>query len=78
MLRHATKADLQFVHGLYQHETISPFIAYDPMPLKEFGPIYWDLLSAVDLRIFEVDGVTAGMAQIQWVDHRFVHSVHLG
>ncbi|MFP6857131.1 MAG: hypothetical protein VCA73_07665 [Roseibacillus sp.] len=66
MLRDATSADLEFVHGLYMHESINPFIAYDPMPLAEFLPIYRDLLEQVQFFLYEEEGQRCGMAQIHW------------
>ena len=44
----------------------NPFIAYDPMPLAEFLPIYRDLLEQVQFFICEEEGQRCGMAQIHW------------
>jgi putative acetyltransferase len=78
MLREATTSDLEFVHALYTHETISPYIAYDPMPLAEFAPIFDDLLGQVQFLIYQEEARPLGRAQIHWGTHRFVHSAHLG
>lgn len=78
MLRQATIEDLEFVHALYMHETINPYIAYDPMPVAEFEPVYQDLLEQAEFLIYEENGASVGTAQIRWGTHRFVHSAHLG
>lgn len=78
MLRAANIDDLPFVHALYMHETISPFMAFDPMPVGAFRPHFEELLESVQFLIYEEAGRRVAMGQIQWGTLRFVHSVHLG
>ena len=78
MLRDAALSDLKFVYDLYMDETVNPFTAYDPMPLSEFEPIFGELLEETQLLLWEFEGKTLGMVQIQRGIHRFTHSAHLG
>lgn len=78
MLRLATSEDLEFVHSLFMHESINPYLAFDPMPLEEFRPVYGDMLDEADVLIFEERDQPVGMAQIRWGTDRYAHSTHLG
>ena len=78
MLREAVRSNLEFVYDLYMDEIINPFIAYDPMPLPEFEPIFEQLLEETQLLLWEKEGEPLGMVQIQRGTHRFTHSAHLG
>lgn len=78
MIRAATAADLEFVHRLYNDESVNPFISYDPMPLAEFATEFQHLLTDVEIMIFEENGRPAGGCTVHRGSHRLRHSAHLG
>lgn len=60
MRRLATPQDLEAVFSIYMHESVVPFLGYDPMPLDEFRAIYKELVDSRSFHVYEVDGRVAG------------------
>lgn len=60
MRRLATPQDLEAVFSIYMHESVVPFLGYDPMPLDEFRAIYKELVDSCSFHVYEVDGRVAG------------------
>lgn len=77
MLRLATNEDLSFVHSLFMHEAINPFLAFDPSPLEDFRSAYLEMLAESEFLILERKGEPTGMGQIRWGTDRFAHSAQL-
>lgn len=78
MSRPATSNDLEFVHRLYMHESINPFISYDRMSLEEFAPEFQQLRDQTRVLIYEMNGTGAAIGTVQRGTHRMRHSAHLG
>jgi hypothetical protein len=40
MIRQATQKDFDFIYGLHVHPGVNRFLFYEPMPAKEFMPLF--------------------------------------
>ena len=78
MVRKATKEDFNFFYRLYMHPKVNPYLLYEPMEVKEFVPIYEDLLRDEVLWVYEVEGKTVGMFKLVPLKHRTSHIAYLG
>ena len=78
MLRHALPNDFNFVHALYMHPQVNPWLLYEPMDASEFMPVYEELLYRRVKYIFEIDGVPVGMCKLIPETHRSAHVLYLG
>ena len=78
MLQPATLQDAAYFYSLYMHPAINPYLLYDPMPEKDFQPVFEDLIQKGVLYIFIADGIAAGMCKIIPHAYRNAHMMYLG
>lgn len=78
MRRLATPADIDFVHAVYVHPQVSPYLTYEPMPLADFRPIFQELLASGCFYVYEVDGQPAGFYRALRYPGRVRHVACLG
>ncbi|RYE30380.1 MAG: GNAT family N-acetyltransferase, partial [Sphingobacteriales bacterium] len=78
MLRKALQQDLEFVYELYMHPAVNPYLLYEPMDLKEFMPIYNELLEKDLKYIYITDATPAGMVKIIPNIYRAAHVAYIG
>lgn len=64
MRRLAQPADQARVHAIHSHPQVSPFLTYEPMPLRDFGPIYDEMLASGAFYVWTVGGQVAGFYRI--------------
>ena len=78
MHRLATDDDLQAIFTIYMHESVVPFLGYDPMPLDKFRSVYAELTREKDFFVYEVNGTIAGFYKISRRPGRAHHVAYLG
>ena len=78
MVRHATIEDFDFIHGLYFHPHINPYLLYEMTESDNFKPIFADLLSKQIVYVFENDGQKIGMFKLYAHTYRSSHIAYLG
>lgn len=78
MLRKATANDLAFIHGLYMHPQINPWLLYEEMDLTTFKPVFTDLLEKDILYVYEHEGTPMGMCKLAPLTFRTSHIMYLG
>src|SRR4030095_1753453 len=78
MIRRMTRQDFDFVYELYMHPEVNKYLLYEPMPEKEFTPVFDDLLQKEVIYIFENNGSAAGMFKLIPYTYRASHVVYLG
>ena len=78
MKRRAREDDVRAVHAIYVHESVVPFLGYDPMPLEAFRPIFAALIVDEDFHVFEADGAVAGFYKLNRQKGRSAHVALLG
>lgn len=78
MVRHATTEDFDFIHGLYFHPHINPYLLYEMTESDNFKPIFADLLSKQIVYVFENDGKKIGMFKLYTHTYRSSHIAYLG
>jgi putative acetyltransferase len=60
------------------HDSVVPYLTYDPMPLEEFREIYAGLLRAGKFFIYELSGQVAGFYEASRYYGRAQHVAYLG
>lgn len=78
MTRAALPSDFAFVHGLYMHPQVNPYLLYEPMDSLAFQPIFDQLCDAGVLFVFEHQGAPVGMFKFVRQEHRCDHIAYLG
>jgi RimJ/RimL family protein N-acetyltransferase len=78
MRRLATINDLEEVFAIYMHETVVPYLSYDPMPLDDFRTIYESLVKRGTFFVYEMDGQVAGFYEASRYYGRAQHVAYLG
>ena len=79
MIRKATSKDKNFLHELYMHTSINPYLLYEPMDAVSFSPILDELLQKNQLHIyFTANNTAVGMFKLVPHTHRSAHIVYLG
>ena len=76
--RLAVANDLTAVYDLYMDEASNPFLTYDPMPKKEFEPLYHDLLNTKTLFVAVLANEVVATYRLISKTHRQAHVVYLG
>ena len=76
--RLATDGDLKTVYDIYMHESVVPFLGYDPMSLDTFKSVYTEFRSDNSFFIYEIDGAIAGFYKIFRRSGRTWHVAYLG
>lgn len=77
MLRLAKQSDLESVFTIYMHESVIPYMGYEPMPIKSFEPIFNELLNSKCFYLLEIDSVTKGFCRINCQNGRSSHVANL-
>ena len=78
MRRPATPQDIDQVFAIYSHETVVPYLTYEPMTHQDFRAVYQDLLSSGCFHLWEVDGELAGFYKATRYAGRARHVAMLG
>ena len=78
MRRLATIKDIEQVFEIYMHESVVPYLTYEPMPLDDFRPIYDEMLQRGNFFVYEVNGQIAGMYGAWRHIARAAHVAYLG
>ena len=78
MIRSAVYDDFDFIHDLYFHPDINPYLLYEMMEKPAFFPIFDDLMSKDCLFIFEANGQKVGMFKLYPLTYRTSHIAYLG
>ncbi|MGQ9426417.1 N-acetyltransferase family protein [Gilvimarinus sp. F26214L] len=78
MKRLAEISDQPAVFSIYMHESVVPYLGYDPMDQEAFGPIYRDLIADGTFYVYEVDGEVAGFYRSMRRAGRTRHVAMLG
>lgn len=78
MRRRATPPDIEAVYAIYSHESVVPFLTYDPMSLGEFEAIYAELVASGNFWVWTVDGAIAGFYRSTRYPGRVQHVALLG
>lgn len=79
MTRTAVKSDFDYFYGLYMHPQVNPFLLYEPMSVKEFGPVFNELQEKGYLYVYQdQEGVRVGMFKLVPQQYRNSHVVYLG
>lgn len=79
MIRIATTDDKSFLHELYMHASINPYLLYEPMDAVTFSPILEVLLQKNLLYIYyTAHNAAIGMFKLVPHTYRSAHIVYLG
>lgn len=78
MIRNITTNDFDYIHQLYMHPQVNPFLLYEQMDAVGFIPIFNELLAKNIIYIFSVDGRDVGMFKFIKQEHRNAHIAYLG
>lgn len=79
MHRKVTQNDLQFIHDLYMHPRVNPYLLYEPMNVEEFKPIFDKLLESEVKYIFmDKNSSSIGMFKLFPWTYRASHIAYLG
>ncbi len=77
-LRIATKCDIDRLYEIYSHESVSPYMGFDPCSQSEFAEIFDDFSSAGDLIVWEDERGVLAVCQRIRRRRRLRHSAYLG
>jgi putative acetyltransferase len=78
MHRLATLADLDAVYSIYMHESVVPYLGFDPMSLDDFGTVMSDLVESKSFYVVEGEGEVQGFYRVARNKGRSQHSAYLG
>ena len=78
MRRLVTPEDFDRVYDIYMHETVVPFLGFDPMPRERFSKVFDPLFESGCFYVYEVDGVVVGFYKAQRHLGRAAHVAYLG
>lgn len=73
MRRLATLEDKTRIHAIHNHPQVSPFLVYEPMSLRDFGPVYDEMLASGAFHVWVVAGRVAGFYRITRYPGRASH-----
>jgi putative acetyltransferase len=77
-MRLAVDSDIDEIYSIYSHESVSPYLAFDPCSSTEFLPVFEDLQSGGELLVFENENKIVGVCKIIRREHRLKHSAYIG
>jgi ribosomal protein S18 acetylase RimI-like enzyme len=77
MLRLAHHSDIEAVFAIYMHESVIPYLGYDPMPLEDFRPLFTELVKSRSFFVMERDGRVKGFCRASWHPGRAAHVAYL-
>jgi len=78
MRRLVSPGDFNRVYDIYMHETVVPFLGFDPMPREAFGKVFEPLFESGCFYVYEVDGMVMGFYKAQRHVGRTAHVAYLG
>jgi putative acetyltransferase len=78
MLRLVRPEDLDPVFRIYMHEQNVPYLAYDPLPLAAFKPIFHDLMKSGSFYVWDAGSQISGFCGARRLSGRTAHTAHLG
>ena len=78
MIRHADHTDFEFIHELYMHPLVNPWLLYEFIDAQHFKPIFEDLLNRRVLYVYEHEEVPVGMCKLVPEEHRSAHVLYVG
>lgn len=78
MIRKATTKDFEFIHELYMHPQINPYLLYEQMDTLAFLPIFEELVSKQVLFVYADETKQMGMCKLVPQQHRNAHILYLG
>ncbi|HAW25000.1 MAG: GNAT family N-acetyltransferase [Gammaproteobacteria bacterium] len=78
MRRLVAPADYDRVYDIYMHETVVPFLGFDPMPREAFSKVFDPLFESGCFYLYEVDGEVMGFYKAQRHVGRTAHVAYLG
>jgi RimJ/RimL family protein N-acetyltransferase len=76
--RLASPQDIEAVFSIYGHESVVPFLTYEPMRLDQFAAIYAELVESGCFYVWEIDGAIAGFYKATRYPGRVHHVALLG
>lgn len=78
MHRLARLDDLDAVHALYMHESVVPFLGFDPMSRADFVAVMAALVESRSFYVVELDGRIQGFYRTTRHEGRARHAAYLG
>lgn len=78
MKRLCSKSDFDQVYKIYMHESVIPFLGYDPMSVEEFRPIFTDMVNAQNFFVYDLDSEIAGFLKVSQHPGRASHVAYIG
>ncbi|WP_417778203.1 GNAT family N-acetyltransferase [Stutzerimonas xanthomarina] len=78
MRRLVVPADYDRVYDIHMHESVVPFLGFDPMPREAFGKVFDPLFESGCFYVYEVDGEVMGFYKAQRYVGRATHVAYLG
>lgn len=78
MRRLVIPGDFDRVYDIYMHDTVVPFLGFDPMPRSAFGKVFDPLFESASFYVFEVEGIVQGFYQVRRHLGRAAHVAYLG
>jgi len=78
VLEKVSKDDFSYIHQLYMHPEVNPYLLYEMMDEKTFRPIFDDLLKDEVLYLYKEGSKTLGMCKLIRQKHRNDHILYLG
>lgn len=78
MRRLVTPADFDRIFEIYMHETVVPFLGFDPMPPDAFGKVFQPLFESGCFYVYEIDAKVMGFYKAQRHVGRAAHVAYLG
>lgn len=76
--RKATTPDIEPLHAIYMHESVSPYLGFDVCSQDEFRTIFRDMREAGDLLVFEDNDTMIGAINVVRREQRPRHVAYLG
>jgi putative acetyltransferase len=71
--RLAVERDLAAVHAIYMHPEVVPYLGIDPVPLREFEPVFNALLATGAFFVVEKEGAVRGFYRVNRYPGRAQH-----
>jgi RimJ/RimL family protein N-acetyltransferase len=79
MIRKATTSDFEFIHDLYMHQDINPYLLYPVMDSDSFKPVFNELIEkGIKYVYIDSEGKPAGMFKLIPLTFRNDHIAYLG
>lgn len=76
--RKATTPDIEPLHAIYVHESVSPYLGFDVCSRDEFRTIFREMREVGDLLVFEDNGTMVGAINVVRREQRPRNVAYLG